>query len=122
MEDNEYKKMIMHRIFSILKKNNIYDIIINKLLKNTNPIYHNYIGLYDLMVYTLRYYKGRCYGRPKINSYFFPFMYLLFNYQIIDLNEIMSDIFDSKSFWEDDILYNWYIEHVEKEEELINII
>ena len=116
MEDNEYKKMIIHRIFSILKKNGIYDIIINKLLEVTNSLYHNYIGLYDLMVYTLRYYKGRCYGRPKINSYFFPFMYMLY------CNSIITDDFNNGSFWEDDILYNWYIEHVEKEEELINII
>ena len=119
MEDNEYKEMIMHRIFSILKKNGVYGIIINELLQEPNSLYHNYIGLYDLMVYTLRYYKGICNRRPKINSYFFPFMYLLFNYQIIDLNEMMSDDFNNKSFWEDDILYNWYIEHVEKDSELI---
>ena len=37
-------------------------------------------------------------------------------------NSIITDDFNNKSFWEDDILYNWYIEHVEKEEELINII
>ena len=115
MEDNEYKKMIMHRIFSILKKNGIYDIIINKLLKNTNPIYHNYIGLYDLMIRILRYYKGHCYSQPKMSSYFFPFMYWLLDCQFINDEEIMSDIYNGESFWKDDILYNWYIEHVEKD-------
>lgn len=115
MEDNEYKKMIIHRIFSILKKNNIYGIIINKLLKEPNPLYHNYIGLYDLMVCILRYYKGICDSQTEINGYFFPFMYLLFNLRMIDLYEITGDDFNSEAFWEDDILYNWYIEHVEKD-------
>ena len=122
MEDNEYKKMIMHRIFSILKKNGIYDIIINRLLKEPNPLYHNYIGLYDLIFCILRYYKGICDSQTEIKGNFFPFMYLLFNHKLIDLNEVISDDINNKSFWEDDILYNWYIEHVEKEEELINII
>lgn len=115
MEDNEYKKMIMHRIFSILKKNNIYDIIINKFLKEPNPLYHNYITLYDSMVRILIYYKGRCYSRPKINSYFFPFMYWLLNCQLITAGEIMSNIYNSEAFWKDDILYNWFIEHVKKD-------
>lgn len=115
MEDNEYKKMIMHRIFSILKKNNIYDIIINKLLKVKNQFYHNYIGLYDLTANILRYYKGHCESQPEINRYIFPFIYLLFNLQMIDLGEITNDNFNNGSFWEDDILYNWYIEHVEKD-------
>ena len=114
MEDNEYKEMIIHRIFSILKKNNIYDIIINKLLKEPNPLYHNYITLYDLMVQILRYYKGSCYSRHKMYSYFFPFMYMLLNHQLINAKEIMSDIYSSEAFWKDDILYNWYIKHVKK--------
>jgi hypothetical protein len=115
MEDNEYKKMIIHRIFSILKKINIYDIIINKLLKEPNPLYHNYITLYDLMVCILRYYKGVYDSQTEIKGYFFPFMYLLFNRQMIDMHEMMCDDFNNGSFWEDDILYNWYIEHVEKD-------
>lgn len=115
MKDNEYKKMIMHRIFSILKKINIYDITINKLLKEPNPLYHNYIRLYDLTVNILRYYKGICDSQTEIKGYFFPFMYLLFNCQFIDLTDMMSDDFNNEAFWEDDILYNWYIEHVEKD-------
>lgn len=117
MEDNEYKKMIMHRIFNILKKNDVYDIIINKLFKEPNPPYHNYIGLYDLMVNILRYYKGICDSQPKIKSYFFPFMYLLYINDILTdgIEDIMDDDFNNEVFWEDDMLYEWYIEHVEKD-------
>lgn len=115
MENNEYKRMIIHRIFSILKKNDMYDIIIYKLSKVTNPCYHNYIGLYNLMVYTLRYYKGHCFSQPKMSSYFFPFIYLVHINEIIESGDI-DNFYDivNNSFWEDDILYNWYIEHVEK--------
>lgn len=115
MEDNEYKKMIMHRIFSILKKNDIYDIIINKLSEVTNPRYHNYIGLYDLMFKILSCYKGHCFSQPKMSSYFFPFIYLVHINEIIERGDI-DNFYDivNNSFWEDDILYKWYIEHVKK--------
>ena len=114
MEENEYKKMIIHRIFSILKKNDMYDIIINKLSKVTNPRYHNYIGLYDLMVNLLRYYKWVCDNRSEVCSYFFPFMYMLYNNYIIGTDDIDNMDVYNKIFWEDDILYNWFIEHVKK--------
>lgn len=104
---DNYKLLIISKIFKILKHYNLY----NEVIRWINNLYPNidYIGLYNILTtYTTNDYYYGMYFRYSIhwiikNNINFPFIdWLIYHIEYDPLPDINID------FWADDMLSDWF--------------